>query len=142
MKYFAPVRPKLVPKLKVLKIYWNLAHFVFRISDLDFNGKDKFYEIFTTCSAQISPKIKSTQNLLKYSTLDISNMPNWILMSNMIFMKYLPPVRSKLVPKWKMLRIYWNLVHLIFQICSSRFCCQKWFLLHIYPLLDLNWLQN
>ena len=27
----------------------------------------------------------------------------------MVFMKYLPPVRPKLVPKWKILRIYWNL---------------------------------
>ena len=29
-------------------------------------------------------------------------------MSEVIFMKYLPPVMPKLVPKLKMLRIYWN----------------------------------
>ena len=37
------------------------------------------------------------------------------IMSKIIFMKYLPPVRSKFVPKSNMLRIYSNLAHLIFQ---------------------------
>ena len=29
---------------------------------------------------------------------------------NYFFIKYLPIARPKLVPKWKMLRIYWNLI--------------------------------
>ena len=58
------------------------------------------------------------------------------------FMKYLPPVRPKLVPKLKVFRIYWNLVHSIFQICQSWFWCQKLFLLNIYHLLGPNWSQN
>ena len=36
-------------------------------------------------------------------------MPFSISMSKIIFKKYLPPVRPKLVPKLKILRIYWNL---------------------------------
>ena len=55
--------------------------------------------------AQIGPKIKNPWDSLKFSTFDISNMPIWILMSKMIFMKHLPPVRLKLVPKLKVLRI-------------------------------------
>ena len=48
--------------------------------------------------AQISPKIKNAQNVLKFSTFDISNILISILMSKVIFIKYLPPVRPKLVP--------------------------------------------
>ena len=58
--------------------------------------KDNFYEIFTTSLAQIHPQIKSAQNLLKFGKFDISNMPISILMSKMIFMKYLPSVG----PNW------------------------------------------
>ena len=75
---------------------------------LDFDVKDNFYEIFTTCSVQIDPKIKSSQNLLKFGTIDTSNISISILMSKIIFIKYLPPFRPKLVPKLKMFRIYWN----------------------------------
>ena len=57
-------------------------------------------------------------------------------------MKYLPPVWPKMLPKLKMLKIYWNLTHSIFEICQSWFSCQKWFLLNIYHLLDPNWSQN
>ena len=60
----------------------------------------------------------------------------------MIFIKYLPPVNPILVPKLKMLRIYWNLAYLIFRISQSRFWCQRLFLLNIYHLLGPNWSQN
>ena len=60
-------------------------------------------------------------------------------MSKIIFMKYLSPVRPKLAPKLKVLRIWWNLAHWIFQIFQSRFWCQKWFLLNIYHLLGPKW---
>ena len=49
--------------------------------------------------AQIGPKIKNAQNLLKFGLTDISNVPISILMSKIIFMKYLPPVRPKLASK-------------------------------------------
>ena len=130
IKYLPPVRPKLVVKLKVLRIYWNLAHFVFRISrsrfwcqklfslntyhlfgpnsfqnlkcsgfieiwhiryfkyaNLYFDVKNDFYQIFTTWWAQILLKIKNAQDLLKFGTFDISNMPISIFMSKIIFMK-------------------------------------------------------
>ena len=54
----------------------------------------------------MGPKIKNTQNLLKSGTSNISSMPISILMLKIIFIKYLPPVRPKLVPQLKMLRIY------------------------------------
>ena len=40
--------------------------------------------------AQIDPKVESAQNLLKFGTLDISNISIWILVSKMVFIKYLP----------------------------------------------------
>ena len=42
--------------------------------------KNKFHEIFTTCLAQIGPKIKRAQTLLKFGAIDISNMAISILM--------------------------------------------------------------
>ena len=71
-----------------------------------YNVKNNFYEIFTTCSAQIGSKIESAQDLLKFGVFDNLNIPISILMSKMIFIKYLPTARLKLVPKLKVLRIY------------------------------------
>ena len=76
---------------------WHISHFEYL--DLDSDIKDYFHKIFTTCSTQIGPKIKSTQNLLKFGITDISNILISILISKMIFVKYLPPVRPKLIPK-------------------------------------------
>ena len=137
-----------------------------------------------TCLAKIGPKIKSGQNLLKFSTFKISNMSIWILtsksflwniygllgpiwsqnlkcsgfieictfdisnilisilMSKIIFIKYLPLLWPKLVPKLKVLRVYWNLVYLIFQISWSRFWCQRLFSLNTYHFFGPNWSQN
>ena len=50
---------------------------------------------------QVGPKIKSTQNLLKFGTSDISKISTSILMLKIIFTKYFPPVSTKLVPKFK-----------------------------------------
>ena len=61
------------------------------------------------------------------------------IMSKISFMKYLAPIRPKLVSKLKMLRIYWNLTHLIFQTCRYRFWCRKRFLLNIYCWLVPKW---
>ena len=78
--------------------------------------------MLTTCLVQIGLNVKSTQNLMKFGTFDILNMPISILMkfgtfdilnmpisilvSKMIFIKYLPPFRPKLVQKLKIPRIY------------------------------------
>ena len=109
MKYLSHVRPKMLPKLKMLRIYRNLAHLMLQVC-----------------------------RNFKY---DISNMLISILMS-FFLVKYLPIASLQLVPKWKIRRIYWNLVALIFQIWWSQFCCQKWFLFNIYQLLGLNWPKN
>ena len=83
--------------------------------------------IFKKYFQPVRPKIKNAQNLLKFGTFHISKIPVSILMSKIIFMKYLSPFRPKLVPKLKVLRIYWNFTHSIFQVCQSGFWCQKWF---------------
>ena len=43
---------------------------------------------------------------IKFDKSNVSSMLNYILMSKIIFMKYLPPVMPKLVPKLKMFKIY------------------------------------
>ena len=78
----------------------------FEYLNFDSDVKNYILEILTTCTAQIGPKIKSAQNLLKFGTFDILNTSISTLMSKMIFIKYLSPARPKLVPKSKMLRIY------------------------------------
>ena len=62
--------------------------------------------MFTTCQAQIGPKIKNAQNLLKFDTFEVSDMPISILMSKIVFIKYLPSVRPKLVLNLKVTRFY------------------------------------
>ena len=119
----------MVPKLKMLRIYWNLVYVIFRISQSRFRCQ----KLLTTCLTQIGPKIKKAQNLLKFGTFDILNTPISIQMSKMIFIKYLPPVRPKLVPILKMLRIYWDLAHLIFRISRSCFWCQKLLFIKYLP---------
>ena len=88
MKYLPPARPKIVPKSKMLRIYWKLAHLIFRISWSWFWCQNVFLLNTYHCSAQIGSKIKSAQNLLKFGTFDISNMPISILTLNMIFINY------------------------------------------------------
>ena len=160
--YLPSVRTKLVPKLTMLRIYWNLGHLIFQTSRsrlkiifikylsplsaqiglkiksvqklLKFGtlivsnmltsiltSKFIFIKYLPPVWAQTGPKIKSAQNLLKFGTSDFSNMPISILMSKMIFIEYLQSVRPNFVPKLKVPRIYWNLKHLIFQICRSQF---------------------
>ena len=103
----------------------------FEYLNFDSDVKNYILEILTTCTAQIGPKIKSAQNLLKFGTFDISNMPVSILMSKMIFIKCLPRITPNLVPKLKMLRIYWNLAHLNIQ---SQFWSQKLFFIKYLPI--------
>ena len=68
--------------------------------------KNDFYEISTSCSAETNSKIKNAQDLLKFGTFDIWNISIFMLMPQIIFIKYLPRLQLKLVPKLKMLKIY------------------------------------
>ena len=97
MKYLPPVRPKLVPKLKVLRIYWNFSQLVFQTSRSQ-SWCQKLFLLDTTCWAKIDAKIKNAQDLLKFGTIHISNIPISILMSKIVFIKCLLPVRPKMVP--------------------------------------------
>ena len=54
---------------------------IYQYTNFYFNVKNDFYKIFSTCFAQISPKIKNAQNLLKFDTFNISNMPISIFIS-------------------------------------------------------------
>ena len=110
----------------MLRIYWNLAHLIFWISQSRFWCQSYFHQIFITCLAQIGPKIRSTQNLLKFGTINISNMQILILL-------------SKILPKMKnaqnLLRFGpINISNMLISILMS-----KWFLLNIYHLLGPNW---
>ena len=69
---------------------------------------------------KLIPKLKNAQNLLKFVSFDISNIPIWILMSKIFLMKYLPPATPKLVLKLKVPRVYLNLADLILQIRESQ----------------------
>ena len=121
MKYLPPARPQMVLKLKCSEFieiwhiyYFKYADLYFKYANLYFNVKNNFQEIFTTCQTKIGPKIKIAQILLKLGAFDISNIPILILMSKLVFIKQLLPIKPKLVPRLKILRIYLNLAHLIF----------------------------
>ena len=108
-KYLPPVGPKLVPKLKMFRIYWNLGNSIFRISRSRFWCQIlislNIYHLFVLNWSQNQKCSKFIEiehiQYFKYANLEFD--------VKMVFMKYLPPVRAELVPKWKMLRIYWNL---------------------------------
>ena len=61
-KYLPPIRSKLFPKLKCSGFIdiWHMLYF--RYAKLDCNVKNTFYEIFTTCSAQIGSKLNMLKN--------------------------------------------------------------------------------
>ena len=99
MKYLPPVRPKLVPKLKVLRIYWNFSQLVFQTSRSQ-SWCQKLFLLDTTCWAEIGFKIKNAQGLLKFGTFGISNIPISIFMSKIVFIKYLP-VRPAIHQRYK-----------------------------------------
>ena len=46
-------------------------------------------------------EIQNLLKLLKFDRTNITNIPIAILMSKMIFIKYLPPVRPKLLQKYE-----------------------------------------
>ena len=64
-----------------------MAYLTFQICWCRFKCFKNNYELFTTCWVQIGPKIKNAQNLLKFGTIDISNIPISISMSKTIFTK-------------------------------------------------------
>ena len=108
-------RPKMVPKLKILRIYWNLEDVIFPISRSRFWCQKLFSLDTYHLWAKFVPKL-SVNFFLKFDTLDISNMLILILMLKMIFIKYLELVRPRLVPKSKIVGISWSFAHLIFWI--------------------------
>ena len=66
--------------------------------------------MFVVCLAQISSKIKNTQNLLKIGLLNISNMPISILNSkkkkkNQIFTTCYPKISLKIKDNQKFIEI-------------------------------------
>ena len=107
--------------------------------NLDFDVKNDFYFIFTTCENQIGPKIKNAADLLKFGTFDIPNIP--ISIKNFFFNIY-HLFRPKLVSKLKVLRNYWNLAHSVFQTCWPRFWRKNLFLLNTYHLFGPKWVPK
>ena len=70
MNYLPSARPKMFPKLKMLRNYQNFA----RLMPISFNVKNNFYGVLT----KINPKIENAQDL--FGTFDILNIPVSILM--------------------------------------------------------------
>ena len=60
------------------------------------NVKNNVNEIFTTFQAKKVPKIKNAQNLLKFGTCDISNIPISIWMLQNIFIKKIKSAQNLL----------------------------------------------
>ena len=118
MKYLLTVRPKLVTKFKILRIYWNLAELTFEICQSQFWCQILFSVKTHPLFGPNCSKNQKCSKLIEIWHIQYANpnMPIAILTSKMIFIKYLPPGRPKLVPKLKMLKIYSDLAHLIFQI--------------------------
>ena len=54
IKYLLPVKPKLVPILKVSRIYRNLAHFIY--ANLNFDVKNDFY--LPPFSSRVAPTLE------------------------------------------------------------------------------------
>ena len=133
----------MVPKFKMIRIYWNLVHVMFRKSLSWFWCQRLFLlNIYHLLGPNWSQNWKCSE-FIEIWHIWYFEYPNLGFDVKVIFIKYLSPVWHKLVPKLEVLRIYWNLAQSIFQICQSWFCCQKYFsLLNIYQLLGPNWSQN
>ena len=110
MKYLPPVKLKVAPKLKMLRIYWNLAHVIFRISWSRFWWKKIFFKYLPPVWCKLVPKLKVIKIYwnLACSVFPICQSRFWC--QKCFFIKYLPIARPQLVPKWKMLKIHWNLI--------------------------------
>ena len=80
-----------------------------------------FYQIFTNCWVEIGLKMKNAQNLMKLGWIDISNMTISILMSKMIFIKYLPPLRPKFSWLRDLIKFLWT-----FATCYAKICLWAW----------------
>ena len=140
---FRPVRPKLVPKLKMLRIYWNLAHFIFRISWSRFWCQRLFLlNIYRHMLGPNWSQIKKYSGFIEIWQIQDLKYGNLHFDVKNVFYQIFTNCQAQLVPKWKMLRIYWNLAELVFQIWQSQFWFQKWFLLNIYYLLRPKLVQN
>ena len=106
---------------------WNMPISIFM-------SKMIFIKYFPPLGTNWSQNWKCS-GLIEIGNIDIWNIPISILMSKIIFIEHLPPVRPKLVPKVKVLRIYWNLRHSKFQICQCRFWCQKCCFIKYLPIV-------
>ena len=76
-------------------------------------------------------KIKDAQSLLIFGTSNISSMLHSILMLKVIFIKYLPPVRPKKVPKLKSVQNLlkfstFNISNIVISILMSKIIFMKY----------------
>ena len=109
VKFLPSVRPKNVPKLKILGIYWNLTHVLFRISWYWF-GCQKLFSLNTY--HLFGPNWSQNEKMLRiyWNLIHLIFLLQWSRFNvKIIFIKYCQITRPKFVPKLKMLRIYWNL---------------------------------
>ena len=102
MKYLPPVRPKFFPNIKVFRIYWNLEHFIFRISRSRFWYQKlsslNTYHLFGPNWSQYQKCSEFIEiwhiQYFKYANLDFN-------VKNDFFIKYLLGPNVQSCSKWK-----------------------------------------
>ena len=82
----------------------------------------------------ISPRIKNAQKLLKFSLIDISNMPISTLNSKINFLKYLPSVRPKLAQNAQN-SLKFGLVNISNMLILLKFKSQKKFMKYLPSIM-------
>ena len=98
IKYLSPVWHKLVPKLEVLRIYWNLAQSIFQICQSWFCCQ-KYFSLLNIYQL-LGPNWSQNEKCSEFIEIWL----NWYFQYanlnfdvQMIFIKYLPSARPKLV---------------------------------------------
>ena len=86
-KFYEIFTPKLAQKLKMLRLYWNLARLIFQICQFRFKCK-KTKKYLPPVKPKLVPRLKMLRIFLKFGTFDVSNIPLSTLMSKIILIKY------------------------------------------------------
>ena len=142
MKYLPPVRPKMIPKLKMPRIYWNLTRDISNIPISVFMSKIIFIKYLPTAWPKLVPKLKVLRIYW--------NLAHWIFricQSRFWCQKSFLSNRYNLLGpnwsqnwKWSGFIEIWHICY--FQYPDLNFDVKKYFLANIYQLLCPTWYQR
>ena len=100
IKYLPPARLKLFPKMKYLEFIEILYIWYFKYTNFDFNVKNVFYEIFTSCQAKLPLRLKMLLNSCLIFQVSWSRLRDLIKVSLSIYymlcQNWSPSVNSNL----------------------------------------------